>query len=110
MFFCVANVRVRHISIALAVISVFLLGCARKLQIEVPVGYHGRVHITCTGLTTDRASLLRAAGGEVTAATCPERQADVVVTRSGDASPVDATVMWTTTGDGLVREILFDVK
>jgi hypothetical protein len=41
---------------------------------------------------------------------CPLRQMDTVVTRSGGGVPVNTAVMWTTTGDGLVREINFDVR
>ncbi len=110
MNLCAKGVRTRHVSVVLAVVSVALLGCARKLQIEVPTGFRGRMHITCTGLTSDRTSLLRLTGSETTAATCPERQSDVVVVRANSQVPVDTSVMWTTTGDGLVREILFEVK
>lgn len=102
--------RVSYGGVVLATASVFLLGCARKLQVEVPAGFHGRVHITCAGLTSDRTTILHASGAELTTATCPERQAEVTVTRGGAATPLDTAVMWTTTGDGLVREIMFDVK
>ena len=111
MFFPLPTLRFRRAGVALAVASVLLLGCARKVQIEVPADFHGRVHILCQGLTYDRASTLRVDGtGALTAATCPVRQTDAVVTRSGGAAPVDTSILWTTTGDGLVREIAFDVK
>lgn len=102
--------RASHAGVVLATASIFLLGCARKLQIEVPAGFHGRVHITCAGLSSDRTTTLHASGAELTTATCPERQAEVTVTRAGAATPLDSSVTWTTTGDGLVREIVFDVK
>jgi hypothetical protein len=96
---------------ALAVASVLLLGCARKVQIEIPAGFHGHVRIACTGLSDDGSITLHVDDtGQVTAATCPVRQTDTIVTRSGAAGPVETSVMWTTTGDGLVREITFDVR
>jgi hypothetical protein len=95
----------------LAVGSILLLGCARKVQIEVPANFHGHVQILCTGLSDDRSITLHVdATGQATAATCPVRQTDTVVTRDGMAGPVETSVMWTTTGDGLVREIAFDVR
>jgi hypothetical protein len=98
-------------AMAFAVASIVLLGCARKVQIEVPSSFHGHVQIFCTGLSEDRSISLHVdATGHATAATCPVRQTDTVVTRSGAASPVETSVMWTTTGDGLVREIAFDVR
>jgi hypothetical protein len=101
----------RNGGIALALASIALLGCARKVQIEVPADFHGRVHIVCGGLSVDRPGTLRiAASGDLEGTTCPARQADVVVTRLGSGAPVDTSVLWMTTGDGLVREITFDVK
>ncbi len=96
--------------VAVAVACVLLMGCARKLQIEVPASFHGKVRIVCTGLTSERTTTLRIDSSDVEAATCPARQADVVVTRAISGAPVETSVMWTTTGDGIVREILFDVK
>lgn len=102
---------VRHGGIALALASIALLGCARKVQIEVPADFHGRVHIVCGGLSADRPGTLRVDGsGSMDGTTCPARQADAVVTRVGSGAPVDTSVMWMTTGDGLVREITFDVR
>ena len=104
-------ISIRHAGVAFAVGSIALLGCARKLQIEIPAGFHGHVQITCGGLTLDHTGTIHVdTDGVITAATCPERQADVVVLRKGEASPVSTSVMWTTTGDGLVREISFDVR
>lgn len=105
-----AGVRFHAMAFALAAASALLLGCARRLQIEVPADFHGRVHITCTGLSSDRLTILRTFSGEVLAATCPERQSEVTVLRTGSPTPVDAAVLWTSTGDGIVREITFDVK
>ncbi len=105
------NLSFPHTGAALAVGSILLLGCARKVQIEIPASFHGHVRILCAGLTDDRASSLRVdADGHAMAATCPTRQIDAVVTRAGGREPVATNVMWTTTGDGLVREIAFDVK
>ena len=97
--------------IALALASVALLGCARKVQIEVPADFHGHVRIVCGGLSLDQPGTLRVArSGDLEGTTCPARQADAVVTRTGTGAPVDTSVLWMTTGDGLVREITFDVK
>lgn len=101
----------RHAGIGLALASVVLLGCARKVQIEVPADFHGRVHIFCGALSSDRPGTLHVdRSGSMEGTTCPARQADVTVTRSGNGVPVDTSVMWTTTGDGLVREIAFNVR
>ena len=101
----------RDAGLALALASVVLLGCARKVQIEIPADFHGRVHIVCGGLSTDKPGTLRVDGsGSLDGTTCPARQADVVVTRIGSGAPVDTSVLWMTTGDGLVREITFDVR
>jgi hypothetical protein len=101
----------RHAYIALAVTGIVLMGCARKVQIEVPEHFHGRVQIFCTGLTRDRSTNIHVDdSGSASVSTCPVRQTDAVVSRSGVAAPLDTTVMWTTTGDGLVREITFDVR
>ena len=98
-------------TIALAVASILLLGCARKIQIEVPANFHGHVQILCTGLSDDRNTSLKVeADGRASMATCPTRQTDAIVTRAGGRAPVETSVMWTTTGDGLVREIAFDVR
>ena len=97
--------------IALALASIALLGCAHKVQIEVPANFHGRVHIVCGDLSTDRPGTLRVTGsGSMDGITCPARQADAVVTRTGTGAPVETSVLWITTGDGLVREITFDVR
>ena len=105
------NFSLRHPAAALAISSVLLLGCARKVQIEVPAGFHGHVQILCTGLSDDRSITLHVdATGQVTTATCPVRQTDTVVTRAGMSGPVDTAVMWTTTGDGIVREIAFEIR
>ena len=96
---------------ALALASIALLGCARKVQIEIPADFHGHVHIMCGGLTTDQRGTLHVnATGSMEGITCPARQADVIVTRIGNGVPVDTSVMWMTTGDGLVREISFEVR
>ena len=108
---CSPPLGVRHAAIALAIASIALLGCARKLQIEIPAGFHGHVQITCAGLTMDRTGTLHVDhDGVITAVTCPARQAETVVTRAGEQAPVDTSIMWTTTGDGLVRAISFDVR
>lgn len=103
--------RSRQGYVALALTGIALLGCARKVQIEVPENFHGRVHILCTGLSEDRSTNIHVdASGSVKASTCPVRQADTVVSRTGVVAPLETSVMWTTTGDGLVREISFDVR
>jgi hypothetical protein len=96
---------------ALALASIALLGCARKMQIEIPADFHGHVHIVCGDLDTDqRGTLHVTASGSMKDVTCPARQADVVVTRTGNGVPVDTSIMWMTTGDGIVREISFEVR
>ncbi len=106
-----ASFPIRYSGIALAVASVLLLGCARKVQIEVPASFHGHVQVICTGLTEDRQTTLHVdETGVLSVATCPVRQTDTVVIRGGQSDPVETSVMWTTTGDGLVREITFDVR
>ena len=95
----------------MAVASVVLLGCAAKTQIQVPAGFHGSVHILCSGSSADRTATIRVdATGSATVANCPMRQTDAVVTRDGGTAPVSTAVMWTTTGDGMVREINVDVR
>ncbi len=102
---------VRNAGMTLALASLALLGCARKVQIEIPADFHGRVHIVCGGLTTDQRGTLHVdPSGSMEGITCPARQADAVVTRAGNGVPVDTSVLWMTTGDGLVREISFDVR
>ncbi|AFL89549.1 hypothetical protein Terro_3332 [Terriglobus roseus DSM 18391] len=103
--------RSRQSCVALAITGIVLLGCARKVQIEVPANFHGHVRILCNGLTEDRSTNIHVdASGAVNATTCPVRQTGTVISRAGESAPVDANVMWTTTGDGLVREITFDVR
>ncbi|SEC35987.1 hypothetical protein [Terriglobus roseus] len=103
--------RSRHACIAFALTGVVLMGCARKVQIEVPADFHGHVRILCTGLSEDRSTNIHVdATGSIKASTCPVRQTDTVVSRSGVGAPLETNVMWTTTGDGLVREITFDVR
>jgi hypothetical protein len=103
--------RSRHACVALALTGIVLMGCARKVQIEVPANFHGHVRILCTGLSEDRSTNIHVdASGSIEASTCPVRQTDTVVSRMGVVGPLDTNVMWTTTGDGLVREITFDVR
>jgi hypothetical protein len=111
MIFPRNNFTIRRSGAVLAFAGIVLMGCARKVQIEVPANFHGTVHIRCTGLTEDRSTTIHLdASGETSAALCPVRQTDTVVTRAGMAAPVETNVMWTTTGDGLVREISFEVR
>lgn len=101
----------RNAATTMVVASVVLLGCAAKTQIQVPQGFHGTVHILCSGSSADRTANIRVDGtGSASVTNCPMRQTDAVVTRDGGATPVSTAVMWTTTGDGLVREINFDVR
>ena len=101
----------RHAYVALAITGIVLMGCARKVQIEVPADFHGRVHILCTGLSEDRSTNIRVGEtGSLNASSCPVRQTGTVISRAGASAPVDTNVMWTTTGDGIVREITFDVR
>lgn len=103
--------RSRHGCVALALTGIVLLGCARKVQIDVPANFHGHVQILCTGLSEDRSTNIHVdASGSIKASTCPVRQTDTVVSRVGVVAPLDTSVIWTTTGDGLVREITFDVR
>ncbi|MEK6397902.1 MAG: hypothetical protein V4734_07435 [Terriglobus sp.] len=101
----------RHGVAALAISGIILLGCASKVQIQVPAEFHGRVHIVCTGMTKDATAQIHVnADGSAQVNDCPLRQTDTVVTRANGGVPVNTAVMWTTTGDGLVREINFDVR
>jgi hypothetical protein len=80
----------RNGGIALALASIALLGCARKVQIEVPADFHGRVRIVCGGLSADRPGTLRVAvSGSMEGTTCPARQADAVITRIGSGATVE---------------------
>jgi hypothetical protein len=102
--------RIRHIGAAMVISSVVLLGCARKVMIQVPSDFHGHVRISCGALTEDGSTNLRVdSSGTMVDVTCPIRQAEAVVTRSGTGAPVETSVLWLTTGDGLVREMSFDI-
>ncbi|MEG9433238.1 hypothetical protein JAO32_13105 [Terriglobus sp. ADX1] len=105
------QLRKHHFVTALAVSGIVLLGCASKVQIQVPANFHGHVHIVCTGMTKDASSkIVVDNSGAVQVNDCPLRQTDAVVTEPGTATPVSTAIMWTTTGDGLVREINFDIR
>jgi hypothetical protein len=94
----------------LALVCLASLGCTRKVLIEVPASFHGHVVIHCGVLTEDRSNVLRVdVDGTSAEAPCPVRQTDTLVTRANSGTPVETSVMWLTTGDGLVREMSFDI-
>ena len=103
--------RKHHFVTALAASGIVLLGCANKVQIQVPANFHGHVHIVCNGITKDASTkIVVDSSGAAQVNDCPVRQTDAVVTEPGTATPVSTAIMWTTTGDGLVREINFDIR
>ncbi len=102
--------RGRYLGLLFAIAGVILLVCARKVLILVPPNVHGHVVFKCGSLSEARSSTIRVNGSlTLDSATCPVRQAETVVSRTDAVTPQPVTVIWSTTGDGLVREISFDV-
>jgi hypothetical protein len=100
----------RYLGAGLAIASVVLLGCARKVLIVVPTDVHGHVVIQCGDLKEAGNLTLRVtSSARLENATCPVRQVDTVITRTNSSNPIQTSVIWETTGDGLVREMSFDV-
>lgn len=91
-------------------LTMFLLGCSQTLQVEAPNTFHGKIRLLCGDLVGSSGSRRLTVGttGELTNVHCPSRQTHVQVVRP-NGTTIDVSGTWVTTGDGIVREITFDV-
>lgn len=85
------------------------IGCTREVHVEVPAGFHGHVEIQCGDVVQDKDSTIHVGtSGTLSGISCPARQGHLLISRP-DGSPIQTHEIWSTTGDGIVREISFDV-
>ncbi|SDF56101.1 hypothetical protein [Terriglobus roseus] len=85
------------------------IGCTREVHVEVPAGFHGHVEIICGEVEQDQDSIIRVGeSGTMSGVSCPARQGHLLIARP-NGQPIQTREIWSTTGDGIVREISFDV-
>lgn len=99
----------RPIIFPLILCATVAIGCTREVHVEVPAGFHGHVEIACGDVVQDKDSTIRIGNsGTLSDISCPARQGHLLISRP-DGSPIQTHEIWSTTGDGIVREISFDV-
>lgn len=87
-----------------------VIGCSHPLQVEVPPGYTGKVTVFCSRLAEDNGPIRVGADGFAQKAVCPRSRQALTVLRGGQAIRPVGEPQWSTTGDGIVLGIEFDVR
>ena len=85
------------------------IGCSHPQEIDLTPGYTGKVTVLCDRFSDDSRPIQVDADGIARKATCPRSREPITVVRDGKAmQTIDAR--WSTTGDGIVLAIDFDVR
>lgn len=87
-----------------------VIGCSHAVQIDVPTGYTGKVTVLCDRFADVARPIAVGADGVARQATCPRSRQSITVVRDGKAIPTVGDPHWTTTGDGIVLAVEFDVR
>ncbi len=99
----------RPLTLALILFAMAAIGCTREVHVEIPSSFHGHVEIQCGDVVQDKESTIRVDNsGTLSGISCPARQGHLLISRP-DGSPIQTHEIWSTTGDGIVRGISFDV-
>ncbi len=87
------------------------VGCSHPLVVEVPVGYTGHVAILCERFGGEEVPPIQvAADGSAHGALCPHSRRAISVVSGGKPIQPLGKPHWSTTGDGIVVGIDFEVR
>ena len=95
---------------ASAVLLAVIIGCSHPLEIDLPAGYTGKVSIFCERFAESEQPIKVAADGTAPNAVCPRSRETLTVIRGGQAIQTAGEPHWSTTGDGIVLGIQFEVR
>lgn len=95
---------------AIAVLLAASIGCSHPLQIELPPGYTGKVSIFCDRLAGTGETIRVGADGTAPNAVCPRSRQPLSIVRNGQPVQPNSAPVWSTTGDGIVLAIDFEVR
>jgi hypothetical protein len=93
-----------------AVLLAAVIGCSHPLEIDLPPGYTGKVSIFCERLADGSEPIRVGTDGTAPKATCPRSRQALSIVRGGQAIQPSSVPNWSTTGDGIVLAIDFDVR
>lgn len=106
-----ANSLVRYSVIAF---STFLLnattGCSHPLEVDLPTGYTGKVTVYCDRLVANVPPIKVDLDGNAPKAACPRSPRQLTAVRNGVVVEPLGKPHWSTTGDGIVVGIDFEVR
>lgn len=105
-----SHLRKAFVLSAVAVLVV-VLGCSHSLEIDLPAGFAGRVSIFCERIgSAELAPIKIGADGSAPHAACPRSRQAITVLRNGQLVHLVDEPHWSTTGDGIVLGIDFEVR
>ncbi|GAA3751034.1 hypothetical protein GCM10022270_06710 [Terriglobus aquaticus] len=87
-----------------------VIGCSHPLEVDLPPGYTGKVSVFCDRLADTSEPIQVGADGTAPKAVCPRSRQALSVVRGGQAIQPSTVPNWSTTGDGIVLAIEFDVR
>ena len=95
--------------IAVFPLALVALGCGRTIHVQIPNDFHGQVRVVCGEIAKNQnPTLIVGNTGVLTDASCPTGQVPLQVRRL-NGTVVSTSAKWGITGDGIVREIGFEV-
>ncbi len=95
---------------ATAVLLAAIIGCSHPLEVDLPPGYTGKVTVFCDRLADTSEPIRVGVDGMSPKAVCPRSREALTVVRGGQAIQPAGEPHWSTTGDGIVLGIEFDVR
>ena len=105
-----SNFRLPFASLPLAAgLLAVIIGCSHPLEVDVPAGYTGKVTVLCDRFAEDGRPIQVGADGNAMKAVCPRSRQTLVVVRGGQAIKPTSDPRWSTTGDGILLAVEFNV-
>ncbi len=95
---------------ATVVLLAVIIGCSHPLEIDLPPGFTGKVSIFCERLAEGGQPIRVGTDGTASKATCPRSREALTIVRGGQAIQPSGEPHWSTTGDGIVLGIDFEVR
>lgn len=95
---------------AAAALLAAIIGCSHPLEVDLPSGYTGKVSIFCDRVGDIDRPVAVAADGTAPHAVCPRSRQPITVLRGGQVIQPASEPQWSTTGDGIVLAVQFDVR
>ncbi len=84
-------------------------GCSHPLEVDVPANVHGRVIVMCESFSAAASPIRVNAEGLAEHAACPTSQSSLVVVRDGQPVKPVSSPNWSTTGDGILLSVDFEL-